>query len=85
MPQRGPDAIQRKSLAIFIRLTATVFKAPLISTKASCAPLRLEMVFGLAELKAGQFAEASMTRLANSGWALRPVPDRRPSQGQLSQ
>ncbi len=40
MPAMGPLFIQRKSLAIFIRLTATVFSCPLSSTAASGA-LRL--------------------------------------------
>ncbi|KAG7230801.1 hypothetical protein INR49_019615 [Caranx melampygus] len=34
-PDRGPDPKKRISLAIFIMLTATVFSAPLSSTKAS--------------------------------------------------
>ena len=34
-PQRGPDDNSRISLAIFIRLQATVFKAPLTSTNVS--------------------------------------------------
>ena len=37
MPLRGPDDNMRMSLAIFIKLTATVFKAPCASTIASCA------------------------------------------------
>ena len=32
IPQRGPDASQRKSLAIFIKLTASDFKLPLMCT-----------------------------------------------------
>lgn len=36
-PQRGPDARKRMSLAIFMRLTATVLRAPDTSTMASCA------------------------------------------------
>ncbi len=36
MPAIGPLFIQRRSLEIFIRLTATVFSCPLISTAASC-------------------------------------------------
>jgi hypothetical protein len=37
MPQRGPEASQRKSLAIFIKLTASDFKLPLMCTAASRA------------------------------------------------
>ena len=35
-PQRGPDASQRMSLAIFIRLVAKVLSAPLAKTIGSC-------------------------------------------------
>ena len=35
IPQRGPEASQRMSLAIFIKEAAKVFSTPLISTKAS--------------------------------------------------
>ena len=37
MPQRGPEPKSRMSLAIFIRLTASVLSAPLASTIASWA------------------------------------------------
>ena len=37
MPQRGPLASQRRSLAIFISDAASVFSAPLAMTSASCA------------------------------------------------
>jgi hypothetical protein len=43
MPVRGPDAINRMSLAIFARLTAMVFICPDASTHASFAP-RLEVI-----------------------------------------
>ena len=36
-PERGPDASQRTSLAIFMRPTASVFSAPWAETSASCA------------------------------------------------
>ncbi len=36
-PQRGPEASQRMSLAIFISAAAIVFKAPLAKTSSSCA------------------------------------------------
>jgi hypothetical protein len=35
IPERGPEASRRMSLAIFIRLTASCFKAPEVSTMAS--------------------------------------------------
>jgi hypothetical protein len=37
IPERGPEPSRRISLAIFIRLTATVFMAPEVSTMASWA------------------------------------------------
>ena len=36
-PVRGPELIQRRSLQIFVRLTATTLSAPDSSTTASCA------------------------------------------------
>ena len=36
-PDRGPEASQRTSLAIFMSETATVFSAPCANTIASCA------------------------------------------------
>ena len=50
MPQRGPDPSHRMSLAIFMKLTAIVRKAPLASTSESCARLCFEVVFGLHEI-----------------------------------
>jgi hypothetical protein len=37
MPQRGPLASQRRSLAIFMSDAASVLSAPLAMTMASCA------------------------------------------------
>ena len=39
MPLRGPLASQRMSLAIFIRLAASVFSAPCACTSASAAAI----------------------------------------------
>ena len=36
-PERGPDASQRTSLAIFMSAAASVFSAPWAATSASCA------------------------------------------------
>lgn len=44
-PERGPEPRKRMSLAIFIMLTDTVFKAPLSSTSASWAA-RASNLFG---------------------------------------
>ena len=85
MPQRGPEPIQRMSLAIFIRLTATVFKHPTGLDQGILRPLRLEMVLRLAELDTGELAEAGDNALGKLGMGVEASPDRRPSQGQLSQ
>ena len=43
-PASGPLFIQRRSLAIFMRLTASTFSCPDSSTAVSCADMRLEVV-----------------------------------------
>src|SRR6266404_6529954 len=59
IPQRGPDASQRKSLAIFIKLTASDFKLPLMCTAASRAHLGFEMIL--------RFAKRQPEQLRNPG------------------
>ena len=61
-PQRGPEFISRTSLAIFIRLAATVLSAPLAHAARVLRALRLEVVRRLAELRAGQPATAPPPR-----------------------
>ncbi len=39
MPQRGPEASQRMSLAILVSEAAIVFSAPEVSTAASLPPM----------------------------------------------
>ena len=58
MPARGPEPSQRRSLQIFIRLTATVLSAPADAlTTASMGALGLEVVVGLGKGDAGSLAE----------------------------
>ena len=55
MPLRGPEDSIRTSLAIFIRLTATVFKAPCASTIASCAASASNLFFSRYKRQPGKF------------------------------
>src|SRR5713226_6895978 len=73
-PQRGPDPSHRMSLAIFIRLTATVRSAPLASTSASWAAWASKWFFASFIGQRVSRASNAITRLANSGWAFKPVP-----------
>ena len=73
-PQRGPEASQRTSLAIFISEAARVFSAPLAKTISSCAE-RAANLLGC-ERNGSPVSSAIFfaARSANSGGALRPVP-----------
>ena len=73
-PHLGPEPSHLMSLAIFIRLTANVFSAPLAATIASCAA-NCENLFGAETNGRLVFnAIADATRFANSGWVFNPVP-----------
>src|SRR5206468_2196041 len=72
--QRGPEPSHRMSLAIFIRLTATVRSAPLASTSASWAAWASKWFFASCNGQRVSRASNTITRLANSGWAFKPVP-----------
>ena len=74
-PARGPEPSQRTSLAIFIRLVASVLRAPDAKTVASWPASACELV-RRGDERRGRSARRSgaATRTANSGWALRPVP-----------
>ena len=74
-PERGPEASQRTSLAIFISATASVFSAPCAATSAVVGGQRGELVGGADEGQAAVCAASSgATRSPNSGWVLSPVP-----------
>ncbi len=74
IPQRGPDASQRTSLAIFIRDTASVRIAAERWTSASCAASASNLLGAVTKGSPVRLAISPATRLANSGCALRPVP-----------
>ena len=74
MPQRGPEASQRTSLAIFISDAASVFSAPWANTSASCAASASNLLGAVTNGWPVSSASFAATRSANSGWALRPVP-----------
>ena len=57
IPARGPDPSQRRSLHIFIRLTATVLSAPGCADYGVDGALRLEVVVGFGEGDVGSFSE----------------------------
>src|SRR5918995_561915 len=82
-PARGPDPIQRISLAILVQLTATVLRAPDSSTRASRAPWASNGWAGGDSSRPVAAATRSRTLAANSGWALRPVPTAVPPSGSL--
>ncbi len=74
MPQRGPDASQRTSLAIFISETASVLSAPLVSTIVSCAASASNLLGAVTNGSPVNSAIFFAARAANSGCVFRPVP-----------
>ncbi len=83
-PASGPLFIQRRSFAIFIRLTATVFNWPLISTAASWVlnpSKKLSLLRKFIRVAADRLAA---TRGPNSGCALIPVPTAVPPSGRAA-
>src|SRR5947209_7253285 len=73
-PQRGPEASQRISFAIFMSESASVFSAPEANTISSCAESAANL-FGC-ERNGRPVSSAILraARSANSGCALSPVP-----------
>ena len=82
-PARGPEPRKRRSFAIFVRLTATVFSAPEASTSPSRAACDSNGSAGGEIVEPGRSASLARTRSANSGWVLRPVPTAVPPSGIL--
>ncbi len=73
-PARGPDPSQRTSLAIFMRLVASVRIAPDAKTVASC-PASAWNLFGAVTNGSPVRSDIrAAARTAKSGWAFRPVP-----------
>ena len=81
MPQRGPEASQRMSLAILLSETAMVLRAPEVSTAASLAAIASKRLAAGTKGKPVRSASRAITRGANSGGALRPVPTAVPPSG----
>src|SRR6478609_6952942 len=73
-PQRGPDPSQRISLAIFIRLTATVRNCPLASTRESCADWASKWFLASLNAQPVSLEIIPITLAENFGWQFSPVP-----------
>ena len=73
-PRRGPEPSKRMSLAILMRLTATVLSAPRRFDHGVLAALRFEMVGRFAQRKPGFRGEPRDGAAGKFGWVLMPVP-----------
>src|SRR5579875_4014222 len=71
-PQRGPEPIQRISLAIFMSEHAKVFSAPETITKASWAASAANLFEAAVKRRPVSCAIRDAHRSANSGWVLSP-------------
>ena len=80
-PVRGPDPIQRRSLQIFVRLTATVRSAPDSSTIPSRAPCASKWSVASVIGRPVSAARISMTRCGKPAGVLMPVPTAVPPSG----
>lgn len=80
-PVRGPDAIQRRSLAIFVRPTAMVRSCPLVSTTPSRAPCASKWLRASVSGRPVVRATSAMTAAENPGGVLIPVPTAVPPSG----
>ena len=78
---RGPELIQRRSLQIFVRLTATTLSAPDSSTTASCADCASKWLAASRNGMPVTPDTRSITLRAKPGAALRPVPAAVPPRG----
>ena len=74
MPDLGPEESILISLAIFIKLTATVFNAPCDSTIASCAANASNLFSAVTKGKPVKFAMCFATFSAYPFGVLMPVP-----------
>ncbi|MCY1185826.1 hypothetical protein D9M73_266400 [compost metagenome] len=73
-PASGPEFIQRRSLAIFIRDTAVVFRAPDRATAVSWEPIRAKKLLPGVNVCPVSALSSRQKVSANCGWALMPVP-----------
>src|SRR6186713_1314870 len=74
MPQRGPDASQRTSLAIFINEAASVLSAPCACTTPSQEASASNLLGAVTNFCPVYFASSAATITANFGCAFKPVP-----------
>jgi hypothetical protein len=81
MPQRGPEPSQRMSLPILIKLTATVLRAPLISTEASLAPWASKWLIASRNRHLDLWLIREIAFLAKRGCVFIPVPTAVPPKG----
>ena len=77
----GPEPIQRRSLQIFVRLTATDRSAPDASTSPSRAPCASKWSRARVSGSPVRSASSSITRSANPAGVLMPVPTAVPPSG----
>ena len=80
-PARGPEPIQRRSLQILTRLTATVFRAPDASTSASREPCASKWFRASRSGRPVSSMRTPMTFSAKPGGVLIPVPTAVPPSG----
>ena len=84
MPARGPDPSHRRSLQIFIRLTATVLSAPDALTTESMVLWDWKWLVVSEKGMPVRSASLAMTRWANSGCMPMPVPTAVPPRGRMA-
>ena len=83
-PARGPDPIQRRSLQILYRLTATTRRTPLASTSASRAPAASKWFRASVSGSSIDDASRAMARRGEAGRRVEPGPHRRPAERQFA-
>src|SRR5258706_514888 len=74
MPQRGPLASRRISLAIFMSAAASALRAPCACTIASCAARASNLLGAVTKAQPVRRESSAAARAPNSGCALSPVP-----------
>src|SRR3954452_16475250 len=80
-PARGPDPIQRRSLQIFVTLTAIVFSCPDSSTRPSRAPCASKWSSASLSSRPVRRLSSAITAAAKPGGVLIPVPTAVPPRG----
>ena len=75
-PARGPEPSQRMSLAIFMRLTASVRTAPLANTRSSCDASAANLLRGRRERQPGDLRDLRRGALGELGVRVQAGADR---------